>query len=176
MNSLTEDIKQHITDVRDFPKEGILYKDISSLFLNTELCHRIVLEFVKFSKNKVDAVCGIESRGFLFGPQIAQLLNVPFIMIRKSGKLPPPVVSKNYNLEYNKATIEIKKHFISQGQRILIHDDILATGGTAKACAELITECGGIATQFSFIAELSFLNGTQTLLPHCNEIHSLVSY
>ena len=133
MSTLQQKINQTIVDVNDFPKEGIVYKDITPLFLNPELSDEIVDAFVEKAKGKVDVVCGIESRGFLYGIQIAQKLKVPFILIRKAGKLPPPTISQSYDLEYGQATIEVNSNYIKDGARVLIHDDVLATGGTAEA-------------------------------------------
>ncbi len=176
MNGLYQRIDENIARVADFPQEGIQYKDITSLFQQPELCNEMVEVFAEFSKGKVDAVCGIESRGFLFGLLIAQKLNLPFVLIRKQGKLPPPTVAESYALEYGNATIEVQPQYVLKGQRFLIHDDVLATGGTAEATAKLIEKCGVIATQFSFIAELSFLNGREKLNSFSEEIQSLVSY
>lgn len=175
-NLLSKKIDENIARVKDFPKEGIQFKDITSLFQQPELCHEISEAFADFSRNKIDAVCGIESRGFLFGLLIAQKLNVPFVLIRKQGKLPPPTLFESYELEYGTATLEVQPHYIQKGQRFLIHDDILATGGTAEATAKLIKKCGGIPAQFSFIATLNFLNGKEKLLPFSQEIQSLVDY
>ncbi|MGM5631250.1 adenine phosphoribosyltransferase [Apibacter raozihei] len=176
MKDLLKEIDNHIARVQDFPKQGIGYKDISPLFLNPELCTQVIQLFADYSRGKVDAVCGIESRGFLFGIQIARELNVPFILVRKAGKLPPPVVSQEYELEYGKAKIEIKEGYIKSGQRILVHDDVLATGGTAQACAELIEKCGGTVSQFSFLIALSFLNGKEELLKYTNDIQVILDY
>lgn len=176
MNTFAQKIDENIARVADFPQPGIQYKDITTLFQNPQLCGEIVDAFAEFSRGKVDMVCGIESRGFLFGIMIAQKLNVPFVLIRKQGKLPPPTISQSYDLEYGNATIEVQPQYIQQGMRALIHDDVLATGGTAEASASLIQKCGGIVTQFSFIAELSFLSGREKLNPFTNEIQGLVSY
>ncbi len=176
MNALTQKIDENIARVADFPQPGIQYKDITTLFQNPDLCHEIVEAFAEFSKGKIDAVCGIESRGFLFGLLIAQRLNLPFVLIRKQGKLPPPTIAESYALEYGTATIEVQPQYVQKGQRFLIHDDVLATGGTAEATAKLIEKCGGIPTQFSFIAELGFLNGREKLNAFTSEIQSLVRY
>ncbi|GGF02145.1 adenine phosphoribosyltransferase [Chishuiella changwenlii] len=176
MSTLQEKINDTIVDVIDFPKEGIVYKDITPLFLDATLSGEIVDEFVKQAKGKVDVVCGIESRGFLYGIQIAQKLNVPFVLIRKAGKLPPPTINESYDLEYGQATIEINPNYIKEGDRVLIHDDVLATGGTAEACAKLINKCGGKISQFSFIVDLTFLNGKDKLTPFTEEIISLTEY
>ena len=176
MSTLQEKINQTIVDVNDFPKEGIVYKDITPLFLNPELSGEIVDAFVAKAKGKVDIVCGIESRGFLYGIQIAQKLNVPFVLIRKAGKLPPPTISESYDLEYGQATIEVNSNYIKDGARVLIHDDVLATGGTAEACAKLIEKCGGNVTQFSFIVDLTFLSGKEKLTPFTDDIVTLIEY
>ena len=176
MSTLQEKINQTIVDVIDFPKEGIVYKDITPLFLNPELSDEIVDAFVEKAKGKVDVVCGIESRGFLYGIQIAQKLKVPFILIRKAGKLPPPTISQSYDLEYGQATIEVNSNYIKDGARVLIHDDVLATGGTAEACAKLIEKCGGNVTQFSFIVDLTFLSGKEKLTPFTDDFVTLIEY
>ena len=176
MSTLQEKINQTIVDVIDFPKEGIVYKDITPLFLNPELSDEIVDAFVEKAKGKVDIVCGIESRGFLYGIQIAQKLKVPFVLIRKAGKLPPPTISQSYDLEYGQATIEVNSNYIKDGARVLIHDDVLATGGTAEACAKLIEKCGGNVTQFSFIVDLTFLSGKEKLTPFTDDIVTLIEY
>lgn len=174
--SLAQRIDDNIARVADFPQPGVQFKDITSLFQNPALCEDMVDAFADFSKGKVDAVCGIESRGFLFGLLIAQKLGVPFVLIRKQGKLPPPTVSESYELEYGSATIEAQPQYIQKGQRFLIHDDVLATGGTAEATAKLIQKCGGIPVQFSFIAEIEFLKGKEKLTSICRDIQSLVTY
>lgn len=176
MNEFSRKIDENIARVVDFPKEGIQFKDITSLFQNPELIEQMVDAFADFSRGKVDAVCGIESRGFLFGLLIAQKLKVPFVLVRKQGKLPPETVSESYDLEYGSSTIEVQSQYIKEGQRYLVHDDILATGGTAEATAKLIEKCGGVVTQFSFIADLSFLDGMEKLKSFTEDIQSLVTY
>lgn len=176
MNELAKKIDENIARVPDFPQPGIQYKDITTLFQNPGLCQEIVEAFAEFSRGKVDAVCGIESRGFLFGLLIAQKLNLPFVLIRKQGKLPPPTIAESYALEYGTATIEVQPQYVQKGQRFLIHDDVLATGGTAEATAKLIEKCGGIPAQFSFIAILEFLNGREKLNAYASDIQGLVGY
>jgi adenine phosphoribosyltransferase len=127
---LVERLNGTIENIPDFPIDGIQFKDISPIFLDHQLYKDVIEDFVQFSKGKIDAVCGIESRGYLFGIAIASALEVPFILIRKAGKLPPPVISESYDLEYGSAVIETREGQIKKGQRILIHDDLLATGGT----------------------------------------------
>ncbi len=176
MDSLRKEIDEHIDRISDFPKKGIQYKDISPIFLNADLCNRIIKAFVGLGKGKVDVVCGIESRGFLFGIQIARDLGVPFVLIRKAGKLPPPVISEAYDLEYGKAEIEMRKGQIKPGQRVMIHDDVLATGGTAVACAKLVENCGATVEQFSFLTGLSFLHGEEGLKQYTRDIHILLEF
>jgi adenine phosphoribosyltransferase len=176
MKELLKEIDQHIDRVPDFPQQGIQYKDISPVFLNPDLCDKIIKAFAELSRGNIDGVCGIESRGFLFGVQIARELGVPFILVRKAGKLPPPVISQEYDLEYGTAKIEIRKGHIKPGQRILIHDDVLATGGTAAACAKLAEHCGAEVEQFSFLIGLSFLNGFEKLKKYTQNIQVLLEY
>ena len=156
-------LENTITNIPDFPKEGIQFKDITPIFLNPKLYEEAVDEMVKFSRGKVDVVCGIESRGYIFGIAIAVNLGVPFILIRKKGKLPPPFIAEKYDLEYGTAEIEMKTDQIQEGQRVLIHDDLLATGGTAAAAARLVQRQGGKVTQFSFLIELKDLGGREKL-------------
>ncbi len=176
MSTLKQKINDTVVNVPDFPKPGIQYKDITPLFLNPDLSNQIVDEFVAKAKGKVDLVCGIESRGFLYGVQIAHQLNVPFVLIRKAGKLPPPTVAISYELEYGEASIELNPNYIPKGARVMIHDDILATGGTAEACAKLIENCGAQVTQFTFIAHLGFLNGSEKLKNYTEDIVSLTEF
>ncbi|MBW7870184.1 MAG: adenine phosphoribosyltransferase [Flavobacteriia bacterium] len=176
MDEFSKRIDENIGRVPDFPSPGIQFKDISTLFQNPQLVDEMVEVFAAFSRGKVDAVCGIESRGFLFGLLIAQKLKLPFVLIRKVGKLPPPTVSESYELEYGNAVIEMQPKFVRPGMRFLIHDDVLATGGTAEATARLIRKCGGIPSQFSFIAQLLSLGGKQRLLSYSYEIQCLIDY
>ncbi len=170
-------IEEHIRDVVDFPKPGILFKDITPILLNHELCLQIVDEFVKrLSNTKIDAIAGVESRGFLFGLMLANALQVPFIPIRKAGKLPYHTISQTYNLEYGTATIQMHTDAIKPGQRILIHDDLLATGGTVGAAASLIKKTNGIIAGFAFLIELSFLNGRKAITGISDNIVTLKSY
>lgn len=156
---LIDKLENTIVNIPDFPKEGIQFKDISPIFLNPQLYEEAVEEMANFSRGKVDVVCGIESRGYIFGIAIAVKLGLPFVLIRKKGKLPPPFIGEKYDLEYGTAEIEMKTDQIKQGQRVLIHDDLLATGGTAKAAANLVKRQGGKVAQFSFLIELKDLGG-----------------
>lgn len=175
--SLTEKIKDAIRDVPDFPKPGILFKDITPIFLDAKLCNEITDAFCRsFSKAKPDAIIGIESRGFLFGMLMASWLNIPFIMVRKAGKLPSKTVSHSYDLEYGSAVIEVHDDVIKKGWNIVIHDDLLATGGTAQAAAEIVKKCGANVAGFTFVVELDFLKGREKLINYSNNIQCLVQY
>lgn len=174
---IEEQIKSAIRDIPDFPKPGIIFKDITPILKEPVLCVKIVEAFVHQLKNvHIDAVAGIESRGFLFGLTLATKLGVPFVPVRKAGKLPFTIKQKVYDLEYGSATIELHTDAFEPGQHILIHDDLLATGGTALAASELIQEMGGIVAGFSFVVELGFLNGRERLGPVCNNIIVLAEY
>ena len=178
MATIQERIKNSIRDVKDFPKEGIVFKDITPILSDVNLYNDIVDTFVKNiqEKNiKIDAIACIEARGFFFGTLIAQRLHVPFIPIRKKGKLPYETVSYSYDLEYGSATIEMHKDAIQKGWNVLIHDDLLATGGTAIAAAELIKPYGKVAG-FSFLVDLTFLEGTEKLKKYSENIFSLIEY
>lgn len=170
-------LKTAIRDVIDFPKPGIVFKDITPILMDDELSNQVVDFLVDVYKDKgLDAVAGIESRGFLFGFPLAMRLGIPFVLIRKKGKLPYDKISHDYELEYGHATIEMHTDAIKPGQKILIHDDLLATGGSAHAAAQLIQKCRGEVAGFNFLVELDFLNGREKLLPISEELVSLTRY
>lgn len=174
---LIDKIKDAIRDVPDFPKPGILFKDITPIFHDQLLCNNIIAEFADAYKHqKIDAIIGVESRGFLFGFALANKLNIPFILVRKAGKLPYKTISHEYNLEYGSAKVEMHEDEIQPGWNVIIHDDLLATGGTAEAAAKLTEMQGGKVAGFAFVVELDFLNGRERLLQYSNKIHSLVNY
>jgi adenine phosphoribosyltransferase len=174
---IAQQIKQAIRDIPDFPKPGIIFKDITPILKDPQLCINIVDAFAEQLKGmRIDAVAGIESRGFLFGLTLATKLGVPFIPVRKAGKLPFTIKQKAYKLEYGTATIELHTDAFEPGQHILIHDDLLATGGTALAASELIQEMGGIIAGFSFVVGLGFLNGTERITPVCDRVVVLADY
>lgn len=174
---LEQKIKKVIRDVPDFPKPGILFKDITPIFHDQQLCNEIINEFALQIKNKnIDAIVGIESRGFLFGFALANKLDLPFILIRKAGKLPYRSISHEYMLEYGSAVMEMHEDEIQPGWNVLIHDDLLATGGTAVAAAELVKMQQGNVAGFVFIIELEFLKGKEKLLPYTDTFISLVTY
>lgn len=174
---IAEQIKAAIRDIPDFPKPGIVFKDITPILKDPGLCTGILDAFVEQLKGtRIDAIAGIESRGFLFGLSLATRLGIPFVPVRKAGKLPFTIKQKAYKLEYGTATIELHTDAFESGQHILIHDDLLATGGTALAASELITEMGGIIAGFSFVVGLGFLNGRERLAPVCDNILVLADY
>lgn len=175
--SLESRIKSVIRDVPNFPKEGIIFKDITPIMLNPQLSAEIIEHLYSIYKDQeIDAVAGIESRGFLFGYPLAIRLGIPFILIRKKGKLPYDKISHDYDLEYGSATIEMHTDVISKNQKVLIHDDLLATGGSASAAAHLIEKCGGQVAGFNFLVSLDFLNGKEKLNSFSNNIINLVRY
>ena len=174
---LSQKIKSVIRDVPNFPKEGIVYKDITPILADNSLCVEVIDAFIEQLKGlKIDAVVGVESRGFLFGLMLANALKVPFVPVRKKGKLPYEVVSHRYNLEYGSSEVEIHVDAIQKGCNVLIHDDLLATGGTAAASAELIKKLGGIVCGFAFLIELAFLNGREIVNEYTDNTISLVKY
>jgi len=174
---IKEQIKSAIRDVKDFPKEGIIFKDITPILENPALTSAITKEFIRqMNGRKVDAIMGVESRGFFWGPMIAQELGVPFIPVRKKGKLPYITVSHKYDLEYGSAEIEVHADAIKEGANIFIHDDLLATGGTAAAAAEIVLKQNATVVGFSFLVILDFLNGVEYLSKYNNNITGLVNY
>jgi adenine phosphoribosyltransferase len=170
-------VKAAIRDVVDFPKPGIVFKDITPIMMDPKLSAEVIDELVKIYKDqKIDKIVGIESRGFLFGFPLAVRLGIPFVLIRKKGKLPYNKVSWDYDLEYGSATIEIHTDAIKKGDRVLIHDDLLATGGSASAAAELIQSLGGEISSFNFLVALDFLGGQEKLKHYSDNIVNLATY
>ncbi len=174
---IEERIKNTIRDVHNFPKEGIVFKDITPIMLDPILSKDMLDSLVeKYKNEKIDAIAGIESRGFLFGYPLAIQLGVPFILIRKIGKLPYNKISHSYDLEYGSATIEMHVDAVSKGQKVLIHDDLLATGGSAEAAAKLLQKCGAEIAGFNFLVSLDFLEGKNKLTNFSDKIISFVNY
>jgi adenine phosphoribosyltransferase len=172
---MNEDLKEFIRDVPDFPKKGIIFKDITTLLkdpaalkLTLNRMHKVVKDL------KINKVVGVESRGFIFGGMLAEKLDAGFVPVRKPGKLPAAVFQQSYELEYGTDTIEIHKDAILKGDRVLLHDDLLATGGTSKAACNLIEQMGGEVVLISFIIELAFLHGREKLKGY--HVHSLLNY
>lgn len=168
-------LKSIIKEYADFPKKGVLFRDISPLLRDINTFRYVIEMFYEEYKDKsIDLVAGIESRGFIFAAALALKLNKGMVMVRKQGKLPGDTSSKNYDIEYGNATMEIQRASIKKNDRVLIVDDLIATGGTAKAAAELIESLGGEVAGFAFVVELSELRGIDTLKRY--KIFSLVRY
>lgn len=171
-------IQSLLRDVPDFPKPGIIFKDITPLLADPVMRKHVVSEMAAhFKTNMIDAVAAVEARGFIFGSLLAEALEVAFIPVRKSGKLPYHKIHEEYALEYGKASIEMHVDAIQPGSRVLIHDDLLATGGTASAAGNMIQRLGGEVVGFSFIINLAFLPGEKVLMDRFGvQPHYLVSY
>lgn len=168
-------IEQYIRNIADFPKPGIQFKDITPLLGNSEATEACLQKLIAMlDGQKIDKVVAIESRGFFFGILLAQRLNVGFIPIRKPGKLPYKTLKESYDLEYGTDSLEIHADAINKGDRVLMHDDVLATGGTAKAACNLIEALGGEVVQCNFLLELTFLKGIQKL--QNQNVKSLLKY
>ncbi len=175
--TLQQKVEGSIRNIPDFPKKGIQFKDITTLLLKPELVNELVEHWVsEYSNKNIDVVVGLESRGFLFGVSIAAGLDVPFVPIRKAGKLPYKTVGCSYDLEYGSAEVEIHADALKPGNRVLIHDDLLATGGTARAAYDLCRKCDATVVGFSFLLELSDLGGRSKIEDTGAEISSIVSY
>jgi len=171
MNSLDELIR----DIPDFPKKGIVFKDITTLLRDVKGFKLAIEKMCEpFRSMQIDAIIGIESRGFIFGSPMALILGTKFVPIRKKGKLPGKTLSKTYDLEYGSNTIEIHKDAIKSGENVLIVDDLLATGGTVRAAADLVQSMGGKLIGAAFLIELLFLNGREKLsnIP----VYSIIKY
>ena len=174
---INKEIEQKIRTIPNFPKIGINFKDITPLLLDSKISEKIVDLFIEKLKDyKVDAVVGIESRGFLYGFLLANRLKVPFIPIRKVGKLPADTLKYKYSLEYGSSEMEIHKYDIQKDWNVVIHDDLLATGGTAVAASELITQLNANVSAFTFVIELGSLSGSKYLKKYSNNIISLMNY
>jgi len=178
MNPIEEILKPLLRDVPDFPKPGILFKDITPLLADPSARKKVVISIAKHFEDKdIQAVAGVEARGFIFGTLIAQELSIPFIPIRKLGKLPYHKISEDYLLEYGKASIEMHVDAAAPGTRVLLHDDLLATGGTATAAGNMIKRLGATVAGYSFIINLSFLPGESLLKERFGvNPHYLVSF
>ncbi len=168
-------LKDYIRDIKDFPKPGIVYKDITPLLQNPQATRATVQALLDLlNSNRIDKVVGIESRGFFFATLLAERLGAGFIPVRKPGKLPFDTHRESYSLEYGEDVLEIHADAIQKGERILIHDDVLATGGTAAAACKLVEKMGGEIVQCNFLMDLEFLNGKEKLKGY--EVASLFSY
>ena len=169
------DLKDKIRNIQDFPQEGVLFRDITTLLKDAEgMKEAIDRMTAKLEGIDLDLVLGPESRGFIFGMPVAYNMGKGFVPVRKAGKLPAEVVSKEYALEYGTATIEIHKDAIQPGQKVVIVDDLMATGGTAKAIVEMVEEMGGEVAALLFLIELDFLEGRKVLPAY--KIESVLHY
>ena len=174
---IEQQLKAVIRDVPNFPKEGIVFKDITPIMMDPTLSNEVLDHLVELYKDKgLTKIAVIESRGFLFGYPLAMRLGLPFVLIRKQGKLPYNKISYSYDLEYGSATIEVHTDAITTDDNVLIHDDLLATGGSASAAAELVLQCGGNVAGFNFLVALAFLNGNEKLEKYTNNIITLARY
>ena len=174
---ISQKIHTAIREVTDFPKTGINFKDITTLLLDYRLSNEIVDVFIERLKEmQIDAIVGMESRGFLFGFLLANKMGIPFVPIRKAGKLPGKTLKFKYDLEYGSAEVEVHKSDIKKGWNIVVHDDLLATGGTACAASELIRKLGANVAAFAFVISLDYLKGNEKLEKYSKEIISLKKY
>ena len=174
---ISDKLDKAIREVPDFPKPGINFKDITTILLDPELSTEIIDAFIDRLKGKnIDAIVGVESRGFLFGLMLANKMGIPFVPIRKVGKLPGETLKFKYDLEYGSAEVEVHKSDIQKGWNVVVHDDLLATGGTSCAAAELIQELAAKVICFTFVISLDFLKGNEKLEKYSKEIISLKRY
>ena len=174
---ISDKLDKAIREVPDFPRPGINFKDITTLLLDPELSTEIIDAFIERLKGKkIDAIVGVESRGFLFGLMLANKMGIPFVPIRKVGKLPGETLKYKYDLEYGSAEVEVHKSDIQKGWNVLVHDDLLATGGTACAASELVQQLGAKVAGFAFVISLDFLQGNKKLEKYSKNIISLKNY
>jgi adenine phosphoribosyltransferase len=170
-----DDLKKYIREIPDFPKAGILFYDITTLLQDALAMRMTVDRFVwLFSRQRVHKVVGIESRGFMFGPMVAYNLNAGFVPVRKPGKLPARKVQLSYDLEYGSDRLEMHEDAVAPGERVLIVDDLVATGGTALATAKMVESLGGQVVGFGFVIELGFLEGRKKLAGY--DVEALIRY
>ncbi len=174
---LSERIQAHIRDIQNFPFEGIVFKDLTPVLKSPSLCREIAEAISEQLRPlKPDALVCIESRGFWFGLMVASNLNIPMIPVRKEGKLPYKTISENYKLEYGHAKLEMHIDAIQPGWQVVIHDDLLATGGTAEAVAKLVRKQGSAVIGFSFVVELSYLEGRKVLEAYSSHVQTITTY
>ncbi len=175
MSPAMEAVRARIRDVPDFPKKGIVFKDITPVLADPRLFREVIDAFVSRWKGEgIQKVVGIESRGFIFAAPIAYALGAGFTIVRKPGKLPWEVIREAYALEYGEASLELHIDAVGPGERVLVVDDVLATGGTAEAVGRLVARQGAALVAYSFLAELSFLGGAKRLGP--GKVHSLLTF
>ena len=172
---MAKTIDDYIISIPDFPEKGVLFRDVTGVLNDADGFQLAIDELSKkLEKLDFDVIAGAEARGFAFGAPLAYKFHKPFVLIRKKGKLPRETVSKTYDLEYGTATIEIHKDAIKKGQKVVIIDDLIATGGTIKACAELVEELGGKVVKTLFLIELAGLNGRELLKDY--NVDAVITY
>jgi len=171
----TMDLKKYIADVPDFPKQGILFRDIGPILASPEAMDEVVSQLATIAKEVgAEKIMAFESRGFVFGAPLAHRLELPFVMLRKKGKLPGKTISASYKLEYGEAVLEMAENAVRHGEQVLLVDDLLATGGTSKAGVLLIEKAGGVVSGLAYVIELASLKGRKVLEGY--PIHTLVTY
>jgi adenine phosphoribosyltransferase len=171
----TTELIKVIRSVPDFPKKGIVFRDITTLLKDPAAFRTVVdLFYDQYKDSRIDKIVSVESRGFIFAGPLAYKLKAGFVPIRKPGKLPAETVRQEYTLEYGTDAVEVHRDAITKGERVLIHDDLLATGGTTAAASELVTRLGGEIVGLSFLIELAFLNGRKRLGKHA--VYSILTY
>ena len=171
-----KDLKEDVRTLPDYPEPGIMFRDVTSILGDADGLHLAIDEMMKKigDPNEVDVIVGTESRGFIFGMPIAYNLHKPFVLVRKKGKLPCETISRTYDLEYGSATIEMHKDSIKPGQRVVVVDDLIATGGTIEAAIKMIEELGGKVVKVVFLMELAGLNGREKLADY--NVESVICY
>ena len=170
-------LKDYIRSIPDYPKKGILFRDITTLIKDEKAFSETINRIVeKAKKMEIDKIAAIESRGFVFASAVSYIMNKPFILLRKKNKLPSDVYSTDFELEYGTATIEVHKDSINRGEKVLIIDDLIATGGTAEAAAKLIEISGGKVTAFIFVINLFDLNGSDKLVKKGYKVENLIEF
>ncbi|MDC1159220.1 adenine phosphoribosyltransferase [Candidatus Pelagibacter sp.] len=170
-------LKDYIRSIQDYPKKGILFRDITTLIKDEQAFSETINQIVERSKQfKIDKIAAIESRGFVFASAVSYILKKPFIMLRKKNKLPAETHSVNFELEYGTATIEVHKDSIDKNESILIIDDLIATGGTAEAAAKLVEMSGGMVSAFIFVINLFDLGGSDNLIKKKYKVENLVNF
>ena len=175
MSTERVDLRDHIRDIPDFPKPGIVFKDITPLLGHPEAFGAAVDGLaVRFAGQGIETIAAAEARGFIFGGPLALALGAGFVPIRKPGKLPYATLALEYQLEYGTDRLEVHTDALAPGRRVLMIDDVLATGGTMRACCDLVRQTGAVVVACAFVIELTFLNGRQRLAP--DEVFSLVQY
>ncbi len=175
MGKLETDVKRAIRTIPDYPKKGVPFKDLTTLWRNGKLTRRVTDDLARRWKGeKLDKLVGVEARGFIVGAPLADRLGVGFVPARKVGRLPASKISVNYELEYGRQGLEMHTDSISKGERVLVVDDLLATGGTSKAAATLVEKLGGKVVGFAFVTELSSLKGRKKLSGY--EVYSIAKY